>query len=492
MNHCARRQTLLSLGLAVIALRAVSAQSAPAISEARIRADMAVLASDSFAGRKPGTLGERLTTAFIIGRLTAAGVVPANGGAWLQPLALEVRRMRSARLTVRAADASVMDLSGDVAMVAASSSLTLVGLDVRDAAYVGDAGAAVGADSHHCGVLALYRDADPPELRQPQPTDALTRLANLGRAGTCGALAIVADDVFLRRKAAFDEGVATLVSDPGLVVRGIIRESAARRVLAASGPLTADLEVVTEVASVTSHNVIGILRGAARPDEYLLYTAHWDGFGRCRPGEADEICNGAIDNASGTAGLLELARAFAGGPRPDRSVVFLFTTAEEMGLAGSREYARRPVVPLARTMAAFNLDVIALYPRGNTVGFVGAGLTDADSVFARLAAAQGRTLDSGPLTRMVLRSSDMWSLLMAGVPAFILSGAIGGSPSGTPAFRDYLATRYHGPEDELLDDLPMGGAAEEVELLYAVGRHFGGAGTSVTFMPGSTFQRVAH
>src|SRR6187397_439619 len=108
MNHRARRQTFLSLGLAVIALRAVSAQSAPAISEARIRADMAVLASDSFAGRKPGTLGERLTTAFIIGRLTAAGVAPANGGAWLQPLALEVRRMRSARLTVRAADASVM------------------------------------------------------------------------------------------------------------------------------------------------------------------------------------------------------------------------------------------------------------------------------------------------------------------------------------------------------------------------------------------------
>jgi Zn-dependent M28 family amino/carboxypeptidase len=273
-------------------------------------------------------------------------------------------------------------------------------------------------------------------------------------------------------------------------MRGIIRESAAKRLLAAPGPVEADVEVATELETVASNNVVGILKGAKEPDEYVLYTAHWDAFGRCRPGATDEICNGAIDNASGTAGLLELARAFASGPRPDRSIVFLFTTAEELELAGSRQYARTPVVPLARTVAAFNLDVIALVGRGNTVGFVGAGLTDADSVFARLAGCQGRTLDTGPLTRMVLRSSDAWSLLMAGVPAFILSGAIGNGADGkNAAFREYLATRYHGPGDELLDGLPMGGAVEEVELLYEAGMHFARAGTDVRFVPGSPFQR---
>ena len=404
-------------------------------------------------------------------------------------MAIDVRRMRSAALKVRAADGSVLNLSDDVAMVSASASLTLAGLTVRDAGYVGETGEAARAGNHHCGVLALYRDADPPELSQPRPTDALTRLAMLGRAGTCGGLAIVSDDAFARRKAAFLEGVATLASDPVLVVWGIIRESAAKRLLEASGPLEADLDVVTDVAVTTTNNVIGILRGATRPDEHLLYSAHWDSFGRCRPGEADEICNGAVDNASGTAGLLELARAFASGPRPDRSVLFLFTSAEEMGLAGSRQYARTPVAPLERTVAAFNLDVIALNERGNTVGFVGGGLTDADSVFARLAGGQGRTLEAGPMTRMVVRSSDAWSLLMAGVPAFILSGAIGSGSNGNPAFREYLATRYHRPGDELLAALPMGGAVEEVELLYAVGRHFGRVGTGVRFVPESPFQR---
>ena len=140
-------------------------------------------------------------------------------------------------------------------------------------------------------------------------------------------------------------------------------------------PLRADAKVTTDITEFTSHNVAGVLKGAKQPDEYILYTAHWDSFGSCRPGEADEICNGAIDNASGVAGMIELARAFAAGPRPDRSVLFLATTAEEMGLAGSRQFARTPLVPLSRTVAEFNLDVIVLYDRGNTAGFVGAGLT---------------------------------------------------------------------------------------------------------------------
>jgi hypothetical protein len=382
-----------------------------------------------------------------------------------------------------------MDLSADVAMVGTEASVALAGATIVDGGYVGAAGAAERAGDVRSGTLVLYRDTDPPALTQPRPTDALTRLAALSSAGARGGLAIVADDAFDRRKAAFDEGLATVPSDAVPAVRGIIRESAAKRLLEAPAPLVADLGVGTEVVALTSHNVIGVLRGARRADEYLLYSAHWDSFGHCRPGEPDEICNGAVDNASGTAGLLELARAFARGPRPDRSVVFLFTTAEEMGLAGSRQYARTPVAPLERTVAAFNLDVIALYERGNTVGFVGAGLTDADSVFERLAARQGRKLETGPLTRMVVRSSDAWSLLMAGVPSFILSGAIGSGANGNAAFREYLATRYHRPGDELLASVPMGGAAEEVELLYAAGLHYGRVGSRVRFVPESPFRR---
>jgi Zn-dependent M28 family amino/carboxypeptidase len=300
---------------------------------------------------------------------------------------------------------------------------------------------------------------------------------------------VVGDDAFPKRKAALEAGITMLASDPTHIVRGIITESAAKRVVETSVPLRADTKVSTEIAEFTSHNVAGALEGARQPDEYVLYTAHWDSFGHCRPGEADEICNGAIDNASGTAGLIELARAFASGPRPDRSILFLATTAEEMGLAGSRQYARTPLVPLARTVAEFNLDVIVLYDRGNTAGFVGAGLTDADSVFGRLVAAQGRTLETGQLTRMVVRSSDAWSLLMAGVPSFILSGAIGNGAQGSKAFHDYLATRYHQPSDEFDASMPMGGAVEEVELLYAAGLYYATMDTNIRFKPESAFQR---
>lgn len=340
------------------------------------------------------------------------------------------------------------------------------------------------------GRLVLYSDSDPPGASRPRPTDGLTRLKAFADSGVTGALAIIPDAQFEQRKAQWEQGIASLPSDPLLPVRGIIRESAARRLLADSAaPARVDLEVTTYIAPVKTFNVAGVLRGKTVPDEYILYLAHWDSFGQCRPGEADEICNGAVDNASGSAGLLELARAFAKGPRPDRSIIFLATTAEEMGLAGSRQYARKPLAPLDRTIAAFNIDVISLHERGHTVGFVGGGLTDADSTFAALAAEQGRKLETGPLTRMVFRSSDAWSLLKAGVPAFILSGAIGSGPEGTKVFTSYLATRHHKPGDELLDDMPIGGAVEEVELLYKAGMHYGQAGTAVKFLPGSPFQR---
>jgi Zn-dependent M28 family amino/carboxypeptidase len=482
------------------------AQSSPVISGARIRADMLVLSADSFAGRKPGTPGERLTTDYIIKQLAEAGVVPAAGKEWLQPVRLETRRPRGASLVVRGAAGERQDLSDAVVLVGSEPSVVLNNVPLAWGGYLR---AEKAGKAEMAGALVLYRDSDPPGMPQPQPTDGVTRLSAAAAAGARGALAVVTDESFVRRKAALEAGLTTLVSDPAMAVRGIISESGARRLLAVSGQGLGALDtaatapgfqatvlsphidgrVTTDVAEFTSDNVAGLLEGARQPGEYVLFTAHWDSFGHCRPGEADEICNGAIDNASGTAGLLELARAFSAGPRPDRSVIFLFTTAEEMGLAGSRQYTRTPLVPLRQTVAEFNLDLIALYGRGNTAGFVGAGLTDADSVFGRLVAAQGRQLDTGQLTRMVLRSSDAWSLLVAGVPSFILSGAIGTGQDGSKAFHDYLATRYHQPGDELPVDLSMDGAVEEVELVYAAGLYCATAGNRITFVPGSAFQR---
>lgn len=502
MRRWAGRAGTIAAGI-VLVTGPLPAQSAPEISGARIRADMEVLASDSFGGRKPGTPSERLTTDYIIKQLAGAGLAPGAGGGWLQPVELETRTTRSATLVVRGPGGVTTDLSDGVALVGSEPSVVLNNVPLAWGGHL----TARGPDM--AGALVLYRDSDPPGVPQPRPADGVTRLAVAAGADARGALAVVTDEAFVRRKAAFETGLTTLASDPTMVVRGIISESAAKRVLETAGqnlgaldtlaaaagfqattiPLRADATVITEILAFTSYNVAGVLKGARQPDEYVLYTAHWDSFGRCRPGEPDEICNGAIDNASGTAGLIELARAFASGPRLDRSVLFLATTAEEMGLAGSRQYTRTPLVPLARTVAEFNLDVIVLYDRGNTAGFVGAGLTDADSVFGRLVAAQGRQLDTGQLTRMVLRSSDAWSLLGAGVPSFILSGAIGSGQQGSKAFHEYLATRYHQPGDEPQAVMLMEGAVEEVELLHAAGLYFGSVGTSINFRPESAFQR---
>ena len=463
---------------------------------------MQVLASDSFGGRKPGTPSERLTTNFIIARMKKAGLQSGPKG-WRQRVELETRIERQTVLTVRGSEIRRIQPNA-VGLVGKTPELTLVGAPI-----VWGGHATAMAFGFPAGAIVLYRDTDTPVAPQPRPTDGLTRINALWQAGAKGVIAVIPDDQYAHRREIFDHGITSLPDDRAVLVRGIISESAARELLEGSGmtlaeldkqsttpgfrgvitPILVDVQVTTEITSFRSHNVAGRVMGAKEPDEYVLFTAHWDGFGVCRPGQADSVCNGAIDNASGTAGMLELARAFAAGPPPDRSILFLATTAEETGLAGSRQYTRTPLVPLSRTVAEFNLDVIVLYDRGNTAGFVGAGLTNADSVFERLVGVQERKLDTGPMTRMVLRSSDAWSLLMAGVPSFILSGAIGSGAEGNKAFREYLATRYHGPGDEYLAGMPMGGAVEEVELLYAAGMWAASAGTEIRFVPGSAFQR---
>ena len=224
----------------------------------------------------------------------------------------------------------------------------------------------------------------------------------------------------------------------------------------------------------------------------VLYTAHWDAFGRCRPNEADAICNGAVDNASGVAGILEVARLFLAGPPPERDILFVATTAEEHGLLGSRAYVSAPIVPLAKTIASINIDTIALYGKGHPVGYVGSGLTSVDPVLARLAADQGRVLDPGGGARFVYKSSDAWPLLQAGVPAFVLSGVISrAGPDKGQAFLDFIGKRVHTPADALTPEVDLTGAAEDVDLSYRAGLAFSEAGATVDFQSTSPFQRPA-
>lgn len=503
----------LALGLTMLSFAAAPAAAQPAISEARMSRDMLTLASDAFEGRKPGTDGEAKTLVFLEKAFAEAGLKPGGPQGWLQPVALGERTAAGPARFVIATDGRPLDLGADVLLSGRRADEALK----APVAYGGyGTQAPQGPGSAARGAIVLYRNADQPGGPNPAPTDEFARMAALHGAGAAAVLAIVPDAAFDRMlkarpgQAGAQAGQISLESRFLFAMQGSIRESAARRLIEASGADLAaldaaaaspgfqpvalqaigDVAVKTSVRLFTSHNVIGRLEGRKAPGEAVLYTAHWDGFGDCRPEEADRICNGGVDNASGTAGLIELARAFRAGKAPDRTILFIATTAEERGLLGAWAYTEKPAVPLNRTISAFNIDTIALYPKGNPVGFVGAGMTTAEPVVQAAVAAQGRKLDSGAGARGVLKSSDAWAFMRVGVPAYILSGAIArDGPDKGQRFRDYVASNYHTPRDEVSVATPLGGAVEDIELIHRVGLKLSTAGVEVDFLPTSPFRR---
>ncbi|HJS75684.1 MAG TPA: M28 family metallopeptidase, partial [Vicinamibacteria bacterium] len=227
--------------------------------------------------------------------------------------------------------------------------------------------------------------------------------------------------------------------------------------------------------TVESKNVVARLEGTEAADEVVLYMAHWDHLGT-QDGEGDNIYNGASDNATGTAGLLEIARAFTSlDSRPRRSVVFLAVTAEEQGLLGSRFYAENPLYPIAKTVAAINMDGLNVWGRTRDVTVIGMGQSSLDDLARKFAADQGRVLvpDSEPEKGYYYRS-DHFELAKVGIPAFYADSGIEflGKPIGwgrTQRER-YTAEDYHKPSDEVKEWWDLSGAVEDLELYFDMGR----------------------
>lgn len=241
------------------------------------------------------------------------------------------------------------------------------------------------------------------------------------------------------------------------------------------GTLRASLTLNTQIQELTSDNVIGIIPGRLRPDEVVIYMAHWDHLGRCPAVDGDDICNGALDNATGTAGLIELARRFTHHGRPERTVAFIAVTAEEQGLLGSLFYAENPIFPAAMTVAGVNMD--GLNNRGPThdVSIVGFGKSQMDDLLAEAAAVQNRRVVAEPFPeRGSFYRSDHINLARLGIPVLYAGSGTdmvdGGTERGIALANDYVANRYHKPQDEVTDDWNMLGAVQDLQLYYAVGR----------------------
>jgi len=239
--------------------------------------------------------------------------------------------------------------------------------------------------------------------------------------------------------------------------------------------LQASFSIRNAIRRSTSRNVVAVVPGSTRPDEYVIYMAHWDHLGMDTTLAGDQIYNGGQDNATGTAGLLLLAKAFMDvEPRPERSVVFLAVTAEEQGLLGSAYYASQPLFPLDHTVAAINMDVLNVYGPTRDVTVVGLGQSELDDYLADAVKAQGRTIrpDPTPSAGSYYRS-DHFNFAKVGVPALYPDAGIDNIEHGEAWAKEqaehYRADQYHKPSDEYDPNWNLEGALEDLELVFAVG-----------------------
>jgi Zn-dependent M28 family amino/carboxypeptidase len=241
-------------------------------------------------------------------------------------------------------------------------------------------------------------------------------------------------------------------------------------------PLTVSGQIRNAIRESTSHNVLGLLPGTDLADEYIIYMAHWDHLGRDDSLEGDKIFNGAVDNATGTAALMEIAEAFTGSATPPRrSVLFMAVTAEESGLLGSRYYGTNPVYPLASTVAGINMDGLNVHGRTRDVAVVGFGSSELEQYLSRAAKQQGRVLVPEPTPEKgFFYRSDHFNLAKQGVPVIYAESGFdyreGGAMRGGELARDWTANRYHKPGDEYSSDWDLSGAVEDMQLYFMIGK----------------------
>ena len=264
-------------------------------------------------------------------------------------------------------------------------------------------------------------------------------------------------------------------------------------------PLTgvkAGVSFDNQIRRHASKNVVGILPGTARPDEVVLFTGHWDHLGRCEAApDGDDICNGAVDNATGTAALIALAQANAKAGATQRSQVYLAVTGEESGLLGSAYYGDNPLYLLAKTVGGINMDALSLAGPAHNVVVVGKGKSELDAYLNRALTVQGRVAEADPSPQNgYYYRSDHFSLAKHGVPMLYLDSGddlvTGGKAAGEAAAKDYTDRRYHGPKDEYDPNWNWDGVAQDLALFYAIGRDLGDDRAWPNWVAGDEFRAI--
>lgn len=517
-----------------------SESDAQVISEESMRSHIETLSSDAYQGRKPFTEGEIKTINYLKDQFEQYGLEPGNGESYFQEVPMvELTAKPSATMTITGGNSDVVlaiseDFVAYTEKVAEQSSINaseLVfagygvvapeygwndyeGLDVKGktvVVLVNDPGFASGDSTLFKGETMTYYG---------RWTYKYEEAARQGAAGCliihetvpAGYPWLVVRNSWSGASLYLDKSGNEFQSD----IIGWITRDAAIQIFEASGQdmrnfgemarsrdfkpfslgLNASVSVENEIKRDVSQNVIAKITGSERPDEIIIYSAHWDHLGIGPEIDGDSIYNGAHDNATGIATMLGIAEAMAKSKKPERTVVFLAVTAEEQGLLGSKHYAENPIYPVDKTVANINMDGISYHGQMKDVTIIGYGQSELEDLTEEIAKDQGRyIIPDQEAGKGYFFRSDHFNFAKVGIPALYASGAYEHMTKGVDFYQEknseYLTTKYHRPQDEYdADTWVFDGMALDGHLLMEVGNRLANSGMWPRWKDGSEFKAI--
>lgn len=541
-----RKISFLAAPLALLLASGAWARADGPVDPAQLSTTVKTLASNDFQGRAPGTPGETKTVDYLIARFKALGLEPGGaGGSWTQPVPLVRTKIGAGTIAAKAGGTTIAYTQGKDIYVNTVRPADRIAIADAPLVFVGYGVTAPerqwddfkGVDLH--GKIAVFLINDPDFAAQPGESVADTfggrretyygrwtyKYEEAARRGAIGAL-IIHDTPgagygwsTVTAPGGENYDIVRPADAPRVALQGWIEGDAAKalfvkagldvdalRVAARGGDFrpvalngitfSADLAVAHE--QVESRNVVAKLTGTQYQDETVMFGAHWDAYGIGAPdAEGRVVRPGAVDDGMGVAGVIELARAFKAAPRTQRTLLFTLWSGEERNLLGSETYGAHPLYPLEKTVANLTMDVLQTAGPAHDVVLVGNGQSELEDLLVSAAAKQGRTITPEALPeRGLFFRADHFSVVRRGVPSLLLMGMSGGADlvkggraAGDQWLADYMKC-YHQTCDLWSADWDLRGAAQDVDLLYAIGLKLGNSRMWPNWKAGSEFKAL--
>ncbi len=531
---------ILSLGVTLLACQTSSEPSNVEISEASLKSHVEILSSDDFLGRKPFTEGETKTVNYLVDQFQSYGIEPGNGNSYTQDVPLvELTPTPSETMIIEgngkkvelkvldefvaytervveesSIDASELVFAGYGVVAPEYNWNDYEGLDVKGktvVVLVNDPGFASGDSTFFKGEVMTYYGRWTYKYEEAARQGAAGCLIihqtvpagydwsvvrnswssanlNLEQVGDSYQPPILG---WITRNAAIKIFEASDVD-----MRNFAEKSRSEDFQAVSLGLNASVSVSNKIKRDQSRNVVAKITGSERPDEYIIYSAHWDHLGIGPAIKGDSIYNGAHDNASGTATMLGIAEAMGKMDKPKRSILFLAVTAEEQGLLGSKHYAQNPIYPPAQTVANINMDGITAFGPMKDLTVVGYGQSELEDIAEQIAMKQGRYIipDPDPGKGYFFRS-DHFQFAKVGIPALYASGSYEHMTKGVGYIdslnKIYLNDQYHQPQDEFHpESWVFDGMALDGTLMMEIGLNIANSDEWPKWKEGSEFKAI--